>query len=521
MKPLTVNDFAENAYRILGLTADATQADIDRAARRMRIWKDKNDIPPTANDAAFLGTIRRQRSSIEGAVARLADPEQRVEERIWWFCLTPPSTDSAPARGLRSVLGRHDQALLDLHRALHMQADIGWAQWRQLIERFATLADDGEYRDWLLAMERTGEFEKRARTEEVVDAQRCMRNRIGWTLADRLEKELEAYDRSVRDGLTWGSGAAAAQQIGHGVGMLQTEEAKWTDGAWPQDPLSLHVLDRIEDLLLACYADREGSILETWKAMTVETLKPACDRAVYLFNNRLEPLLNEILSLARKDAERMVRIRQRAAAFLSAIVDAYDACESCVDSERTLRTALVYGTGTALEPRLQERLAKVLEKLAEKEQADEEQATYEQKWEKPIYSQHEVVKSETNISLLTSDIKTTRSTRSRKYKSEPNEEKHWADSTWRVVLVWGGLFTFIAISAILTFFYPPPQTKVEGLRPAPIAPAPLKPADGNDFLLKEFLRDWEPIPSSQPASRPVELKGESFPLVPRPIWSPE
>ena len=66
--------FQTNWFRILGLPADATQADIDAAARKMRLWKDPARIPPTEWDFPGWDRMDRGRSSIEPAVAALADP---------------------------------------------------------------------------------------------------------------------------------------------------------------------------------------------------------------------------------------------------------------------------------------------------------------------------------------------------------------------------------------------------------------------------------------------------------------
>ena len=56
---LTSQALASNAFRVLGLSGEATQADIDAAARRMRIWNDPAAIPPTPWDTPMLGPLAR------------------------------------------------------------------------------------------------------------------------------------------------------------------------------------------------------------------------------------------------------------------------------------------------------------------------------------------------------------------------------------------------------------------------------------------------------------------------------
>src|SRR4051812_6272094 len=111
MDILTLNDLSRNAFRVLGLTAAATQTDVDAAARRLRIWQDPSMIPPTANDAAWMGPVLRAGRDVENAVARLAEPVTRVHERFWWFCERPPEVDEPSFDRPTSAAAAHDDAL--------------------------------------------------------------------------------------------------------------------------------------------------------------------------------------------------------------------------------------------------------------------------------------------------------------------------------------------------------------------------------------------------------------------------
>ena len=64
MARFNIEKLQQNAFRILGLKADATQAEIDSAARLMRLWNDHTQIPGTVNDASWLGNIPRTLSDI-------------------------------------------------------------------------------------------------------------------------------------------------------------------------------------------------------------------------------------------------------------------------------------------------------------------------------------------------------------------------------------------------------------------------------------------------------------------------
>ena len=94
--------FQTNWFRTLGLPANATQADIDAAARKMRLWKDPTRIPPTEWDFVWMGPLERDRGAIEAAVAALADPAVRLQQRLLWFCRPHPALVDGDAQRLKT-----------------------------------------------------------------------------------------------------------------------------------------------------------------------------------------------------------------------------------------------------------------------------------------------------------------------------------------------------------------------------------------------------------------------------------
>lgn len=139
MKSLNPERLAASAYRTLGLSASASQAQIDQAARRLRIWPDPNSVPPTPWDLNWLGPISRSKKDIEQALSLLNEPASRVEERLIWFHGADPrpwaagdvqSLDAA----LRALSARndpasaHDYALVRLQLAMLQHPNAACAQ---------------------------------------------------------------------------------------------------------------------------------------------------------------------------------------------------------------------------------------------------------------------------------------------------------------------------------------------------------------------------------------------------------
>src|SRR4051812_28342600 len=125
MQPLSFSNLAENAFRTLGISGSATQAEIDAAARRMRIFPDPSRIPPSLWDRAAMGDIERSKSDIERAVMLLQQPASRLEHRLFWYCgTTPPPAllatafdEADVADGIASLPEAHNRAVAAMHGA--------------------------------------------------------------------------------------------------------------------------------------------------------------------------------------------------------------------------------------------------------------------------------------------------------------------------------------------------------------------------------------------------------------------
>jgi len=336
MNPLTLTDLTANAFRILGLTAAASQAEIDATARRMRIWPDPAMIPESANDARWLGPILRTRQNIENAVARLTDPLSRLEERFWWFCLTPPESDAPPASDSSGVPAFHDAALVQLYRSLLTDAaDENPAAWQALIDRFRALAASDDYLQWLFEVESAGDFEKRASLEEIAEAQQRLPLRLS-----------SAVVGSIGDALAGGDFAAASKA----VQLVRPDAGSAADA----------LLDRMEDDLAGRCNELVEKIDSAWKTRLVSALRPACNHAIARFGTTVRPLIDELV-VSTPDVDRQNRAIMHGIKLLVHTSEAYEAIDNFLAAERTLNTALELAAYTPMEPTIVNLLDKVKE----------------------------------------------------------------------------------------------------------------------------------------------------------------
>src|SRR4051812_13147230 len=89
---MTVKDFGGNPFRVLGLNASATQDEIDRAARMVRL---AGNQALADYDDRWLGPMDRSAMAVERALMRLTSPTERLEARAWWFGQLPRSEKEA------------------------------------------------------------------------------------------------------------------------------------------------------------------------------------------------------------------------------------------------------------------------------------------------------------------------------------------------------------------------------------------------------------------------------------------
>lgn len=81
---------ARDAFRVLGLGAQASQGEVFDAASALRLALKVGVRKTFDADAAWLGEVRRDASDVRDAVGRLSEPRQRARERLFWFQLDAP-----------------------------------------------------------------------------------------------------------------------------------------------------------------------------------------------------------------------------------------------------------------------------------------------------------------------------------------------------------------------------------------------------------------------------------------------
>lgn len=319
MAAVTPENLAGNPFRVLGLPAGATQAEVDSAARRLRIFQDPADIPPTPCDFSWLGGLDRSSRSIESAVAALADPLSRLHSRLWWFCAAPEEIDHAgPA------LAAHDTFLHTTGRTLLEPADA--ARWQQALNAAAALQADPAYAQWLDQVEADGDFEKPSTAAE--------RDALLANIArDIAAAAIPAADRLIDSDNIDGVLALLATLRRAGPAAADTTAT---------------LIDRIEDALVARCNRRHEEIDLAWAKRNADLLRPVCQEILARFNREILPLVNVLYENSGDDDGRRSRARLAAARLLGRTGEAYAAVRNYVQAHDLYTKALTFAQGTSL-----------------------------------------------------------------------------------------------------------------------------------------------------------------------------
>ena len=196
---------ARSAFRVLGLSASASQAEVFEAAEALRLALRLGVEKKFDADLAWLAPVSRSEADVRDALGRLADPPRRAAERLFWFQCAPAAPRPAPLAALRrdaellraaeGPAAQHDAALF-LLAALHaldpqFKERAAWADafrlWRETVVR-------EEFWPLLVAADLKGEFEQVLTFGEAAELRRQTPRLVSRAVADAARDAASAAD---------------------------------------------------------------------------------------------------------------------------------------------------------------------------------------------------------------------------------------------------------------------------------------------------------------------------------------
>ncbi|HYP01336.1 MAG TPA: rhodanese-like domain-containing protein [Pyrinomonadaceae bacterium] len=326
---------AGNAFRALGLSCHASQTEIYAAASSIRrAIKLGVERPQQQHQFDWLGSPDRTENGVRDALSRLADPAQRIYERLFWFFAPQEITAAAELsfstleesierlRRLAEPSAGHDIALLSLVSMLELDPRLLNADgWRRTYALWKELIDAREFWSLLMASDLKGDFEQVTTFGEI----KILRARA-WRLVTSPVAEI-AKDAVLRDDEELARRALDTLRLPVLPPALAYEY---------ENEILAPVEDRFDALFAEAFRDYR---YEVKLDQTLGERRATCERALEKFYAQVKPALTNILKLAGLESLVTRRVFQTAAEGLDELADGFLSAFDTAARLKTLRRA--------------------------------------------------------------------------------------------------------------------------------------------------------------------------------------
>jgi hypothetical protein len=350
--------FQDNAYRVLGQSINASQADIHEANSSMRRCHKIGVDITTSWDLPWLGPFTRTEKDLQAAIGKLTNPAQRLKERLFWFSENAGLLNAASIESLPSIIteleretSNHDLAILKFTYANLTDPEINNKNlWVETINSWQNVIDLDDYWVSLLDIEIDGQFEPFATIEDVENLKRDV-NRL-------LCSELLALANEC--------------VITNNDNICRQVFSIFRDSKLPRNTFydfETQVLGGLEDEFnQSCEQIRNdlSSAINREDTNTPDNIN-ACTAALNRFDNEIQPFLNRLLNLSGQNTELANRAKEEAATCLRSIAINFTWADEFIHCQKLLERA------RSIAPKSTSIYHRILEDLGGVEEASEKQ----------------------------------------------------------------------------------------------------------------------------------------------------
>ncbi|MBI3756432.1 MAG: hypothetical protein HY267_00495 [Deltaproteobacteria bacterium] len=364
-----------NAYRILGLPGNASQAAIHDAAGSLRRALKLGATKTTDWDLPWLGALNRTESEIQDAVGRLMNPILRLQERRFWFYEGEGVVRGLSLASLKNTAtgwfsaprpaARHDAAILSLLAAVLLDPEVtDEGKWLRVFSEWKQVVELDDYWEVFIDAEMEGNFEPAATFEEIEKVRdetlRLIANPLVLIAKDAVTRsEFALYRRTLH----------VFQRAG-----------------LPEDYLSdleNEILGPVEDSFETLYTDvlRQCSDNITRDDESAQANRLVCEPAVARFDAEVEPQLKRIVELAGSDSAVGCRAREAAARCLYSLARDWEWTYDWIGAESLLLRGRALAGETSAAVRIDEELERIVA-FAQQQKIRQEEAKRTEKQER-------------------------------------------------------------------------------------------------------------------------------------------
>ena len=327
------NRLTGNAFRVLGISADAAASDMHKAAAKARRALSLGLDEISEADLPELGPCHRTESTIRTALGQLLNPGDRLTHRLYWF-------HSPRSKSANDAFQHHDQCLarlveLTVTDAAHFEPN----DWTAALLNWWVFLSRDDYWELATALEISGSFEPPAYSSEV-DSLRQTAVAIAAEPFIALAREVAHRD----DLIVLGRSLSALQQL--------EDTGDWSRAE--QRELGQPILDKFESLCTSLQSDvSEGIVRENGASASNRTV---CNAANKRYETEISPQL-ETLTRVFKDVPWLAdACREAAAQCLGTLGMGYTWADQFVTAQEIYSKAFELAHDTLAAPALQQAL---------------------------------------------------------------------------------------------------------------------------------------------------------------------
>ena len=335
-KTAQVRQISHNAYRILGLPAQARWSEISQRASVLRRAAKAGIRQPSGWNLEWYGPVEQDERSIADALGRLSNPDQRLKEKLFWVSQTDLFLSGIPTRGIRVSIqslseskfaeSEHDAAVLALISCVSADPKIQEPErWKTMLRLWVATSASDAFWAFFIANEQAGQFEP---SSDDRDFDRVQDETLSLALEPVAELIRDAisqreFDRARR-GLDLIRNASLTPAL-----VQSVEEAVL-------GPYENSFAQICKDIARACWGGIKRS-----DASREANVQP-CSGAVSRWKQEVKPRFHDFVAMAGADSPAGIRVAEEYAEFLTSLANAHTWANQWIHAEDLLNEACSY-----------------------------------------------------------------------------------------------------------------------------------------------------------------------------------
>jgi len=368
------NWYQENAFRLLGLPANATWIIVQHARQSLNVRVKAGGFYSVDDPLSFLNTVERNESSIRNAFNRLKKPQLRLRERLFWFTNTAPTGDKAFARlkdnDVEGAIQTWESEknitsyanLARLFHSLCLFTDPNAKKpdlWKTALSKWRVVIENDDFWEYFRDIESESEFDPPATLSEI----NKLRHECWGLILDPSITIIRDAINNRRDEVAR-SHLNVIRNSNLSSYVLRDIELK------SLSPIENEIRKTADDILqqltsnINKFEDSENKTEEQTKNVTL-----ACDKAYQTFKDHLFFQMERLVQLAGSGSDVAKRTQETVASGLRdiAVVGYHNAAEAYQTAERVLEEAISLIPENHLAERWEEEDLPILKKHAHQE----------------------------------------------------------------------------------------------------------------------------------------------------------